>query len=402
MVVPSSPPPGEPAPADGALPARALSALAGGHLGAYVHVPFCATRCGYCDFNTYTAQELGPGAARADYAESVLVEIALAGRVLDGRAPALETVFFGGGTPTLLPAADLLEMLRGLKNEFGLHRDVEVTVEANPDSVDRAYLSSLREGGVTRMSFGWQATSAHVLAVLDRTHDVRRAREVVAQARDVGFEHISIDLIYGTPGEGDADLADAVRAAIECGVDHVSAYALIVEEGTRLASQVRRGEVPAPEDDVLAERYVLVDDLLTAAGFDWYEVSNWARPGGQSRHNLGYWRGFDWWGFGPGAHSHVGGVRWWNERHPATYAARLAAGTSPAQAREVLTAADRRLEDVLLGIRLRDGLSTRELDAVAVADLCEEGLVQPVADGRIALTRRGRLLADTVVRRLTD
>jgi oxygen-independent coproporphyrinogen-3 oxidase len=251
------------------------------------------------------------------------------------------------------------------------------------------------------MSFGWQATAPHVLAVLDRTHDIERGRLVVQQAFEAGFEHVSIDLIYGTPGERDEDLAAAVQSAVGAGVDHVSAYSLIIEEGTALAHRVARGDVPAPDDDTLADRYIVVDDLLTAAGYEWYEVSNWARPGGQCRHNLGYWRGFDWWGFGPGAHSHVGGVRWWNVRHPSTYADRLRSGTSPGLAHEVLSADQIHLERVLLGMRLRDGLTTDALDGIAVADLVDEGLVSFGSGGRIVLTRTGRLLADQVVRRLT-
>lgn len=389
-------------PEDGSLPAGVIGRLGDTHFGAYVHIPFCSVRCGYCDFNTYTAAELGPGAARAEYAGTLAREIEVAHRVLGPGAPPLETVFFGGGTPTLLPAADLLGIVAGLERTFGFDPAVEITVEANPDSVDGSTLRQLRDGGVTRMSFGWQATAPHVLSVLDRTHDVERGHGVVREAYEAGFEHVSVDLIYGTPGETDADLTDAVQAAVGAGVDHVSAYALIVEEGTRLAHRVGRGEIPAPDDDVLADRYLLVDDLLVSAGFEWYEVSNWARPGGQCRHNLGYWRGFDWWGFGPGAHSHVGGVRWWNVRHPTTYADRLRAGRSPALGHEVLDADSIHLERLLLGMRLRDGMHTDALDGVTVADLVDEGLVDMAAGGRIVLTRTGRLLADQVVRRLSD
>jgi putative oxygen-independent coproporphyrinogen III oxidase len=399
--VPSRPPEGDPVPDDGSLPADVVERFGDTHFGAYVHIPFCSVRCGYCDFNTYTAAELGHGASRSEYADTLIEEVRLAGRVLGADAPALETVFFGGGTPTLLPAADLVRMLSALDAEFGLDPQVEVTVEANPDSVDPAMLRELRAAGVTRMSFGWQATAPHVLAVLDRTHDIERGRLVVQQAFEAGFEHVSIDLIYGTPGERDEDLAAAVQSAVGAGVDHVSAYSLIIEEGTALAHRVARGDVPAPDDDTLADRYIVVDDLLTAAGYEWYEVSNWARPGGQCRHNLGYWRGFDWWGFGPGAHSHVGGVRWWNVRHPSTYADRLRSGTSPGLAHEVLSADQIHLERVLLGMRLRDGLTTDALDGIAVADLVDEGLVSFGSGGRIVLTRTGRLLADQVVRRLT-
>jgi oxygen-independent coproporphyrinogen-3 oxidase len=295
-------------------------------------VPFCATRCGYCDFNTYTASELGGGASRASYAASAIAEIRLARRVLGDVDLPVSTVFLGGGTPTLLPPGDLVAILDALRTEFGLAPDAEVTTEANPDSVDAASLRSLREGGFTRVSFGMQSAVPHVLATLDRTHDPARLPDVVAAARGAGFDGVSVDLIYGTPGESLTDWRTSVEAALALEPDHVSAYALVVEEGTRMAMQVRRGELPPPDDDDLADKYVVADELFTAAGRPWYEVSNWAaEPRQQCRHNLGYWRGDSWWGIGPGAHSHVGGVRWWNVKHPAAYAARLASGASPAR-----------------------------------------------------------------------
>ena len=404
--MPSTPPDGDPAPADGALPPAALQGLGERPFGAYVHVPFCATRCGYCDFNTYTALELGGGASQATYADSVALELALARRVLGSADLPLETVFFGGGTPTLLPPEDLAQILRGLIDTFGLVAGAEVTTEANPDSIDAAGLARLRAAGFNRISFGMQSAVPHVLAVLERTHDPERVPQVVEWARAAGFDGVSLDLIYGTPGETLDDWRRSLEAAVATGVDHVSAYALVVEEGTRLATQVRRGEVPATDDDDLADKYALADDLLGAAGYSWYEVSNWARsPEQPARHNLGYWRGHDWWGFGPGAHSHVGGTRWWNVRHPSAWASRLAVGASPAQAREVLSEIQRHEERVLLEVRLAEGLPTAALDgsgaAVAPA-LVADGLVDAAAldDGRLALTLRGRLLADHVVRRL--
>ncbi len=337
--MPSQPPAGEPAPSDGALPAEALERVGARPFAFYVHVPFCSTRCGYCDFNTYTSDELGPGASRSSYADQVVAEVRLARRVLGDRDVPVSSVFVGGGTPTLLPPGDLGRMLAAVRDEFGLTPDAEVTTEANPDSVTSESLAALRADGFTRVSFGMQSTAPHVLAVLERTHTPGRAVAAVAEARAAGFEHVNVDLIYATPGETEADFAASLEAAVGSGADHVSAYALIVEDGTRLAARIRRGELPDVDDDVAADRYLQADAALTAAGFDWYEVSNWARPGGECRHNLAYWRGDDWWGAGPGAHSHVGGVRWWNVRHPAAYAARIAAGESPAQAREVLTAA---------------------------------------------------------------
>ena len=410
-MTPSALPDGDPAPADGSLSAAALAELPGRPLGAYVHVPFCATRCGYCDFNTYTAADLGgaPGTSRDAYLAAVVTEIDLARRALapspsSPPPPALATVFFGGGTPTLLPTSELGGLLGRLREAFGLAPDAEVTTEANPDSVTPESLAALVAAGFTRVSFGMQSAVPHVLATLDRTHTPGRALEAVGWARAVGFRSVSLDLIYGAPGETLDDWRRTLDAALTAGPDHVSAYSLIVEEGTPLARRIRRGEVQAPDEDLHADLYLAADEALTAAGHGWYEVSNWARPGHECRHNLAYWRGEPWWGFGPGAHGHVGGVRWWNVKHPRHYAERLAAGHSPAAGRETLTASERRLERVLLELRLREGLPLAvltESERARVPALVSGGLGAPRA-GRLALTRRGRLLADAVVRDLLD
>ncbi|MCD4527146.1 radical SAM family heme chaperone HemW [Nocardioides sp. cx-173] len=401
--MPSALPPGDPVPPDGALPQEALSGLGEHPFGFYVHVPFCRVRCGYCDFNTYTADELGPGASRATYATSAVAEVRQARRILGAADAPVDTVFVGGGTPTLLRPADLGAVLDAIDEEFGLAPGAEVTTEANPDSVTAESLAELRERGFTRISFGMQSAVPHVLAVLDRTHDPARVPDVVAWARAAGFEQVSLDLIYGTPGESLADWRRSLDEALACEPDHVSAYSLIVEDGTALARRVRRGELPMPDEDDLADKYDLADDRLTAAGLGWYEVSNWARDdAARCRHNLGYWTDGEWWGVGPGAHSHVGGVRWWNVKHPVAYADRLASGLSPAHAREVLDDESRRVERVLLELRLRDGLDPGVLDGpgrVAVPRLVADGLLEPGV-GRLVLTRRGRLLADAVVRDL--
>ena len=403
--MPSSLPPGDPAPADGALPTSALAELDSRPFGFYVHVPFCTVRCGYCDFNTYTAAELGdqPGASRATYAEAAIAEVRMARAVLGERDRPVDTVFFGGGTPTLLGPGDLSSVLAAIGAEFGLAPGVEVTTEANPDSVAAWDLEALREAGFTRVSFGMQSAVDQVLRTLDRTHDPLRVPAVVEWARSAGFTQVSLDLIYGTPGESLADWAMSLEAALACGPDHVSAYSLIVEPGTALARRVSRGELPAPDDDDLADKYLLADESLSGAGMEWYEVSNWARDrSSRCRHNELYWTGGHWWGVGPGAHSHVGGVRWWNVKHPAAYADRLAEQVSPAAAREILDPETRRVERVLLEIRLRDGLPVLALDAHgrhAVADLVASGLVELAAE-RLVLTREGRLLADAVVRDL--
>src|SRR5689334_13341782 len=409
--MPGTLPDGEPVPAAGTLPPGARAGLGERPFGLYVHVPFCATRCGYCDFNTYTAAELGTGSATvspASYADLAIAELRFARRVLGEADVSVSTVFFGGGTPTLLPPAALGRILRAAGAEFGLAPGAEVTTEANPESVDQASLDELRSQGLTRVSFGMQSAVPSVLAVLDRMHRPGRPAQCAAWARAAGFEHVSLDLIYGTPGESDADWRRSLDAAVAAGPDHVSAYALTVEAGTRLAARVRRGELDPPDDDVLADRYLAADEILTAAGYGWYEISNWAVSGpSRCAHNMLYWTGGDWWGIGPGAHSHVGGTRWWNVRHPAAYGARIAAGNSPGQAREVLSAAERQLERVMLLTRLADGCPDSVLGPAGRANLAQvvaDGLADAaaLARGRIVLTRRGRLLADAVAQKLTE
>jgi putative oxygen-independent coproporphyrinogen III oxidase len=406
--MPSTLPDGDPAPADGALPASSYAGLGERPFGIYVHVPFCATRCGYCDFNTYTATELGGGATQAGYAATAVDELRLARRVLGERDLPAQTVFFGGGTPTLLPPGDLARLLSTVREEFGLAPDAEVTTEANPDSVTPESLQALRKAGFTRISFGMQSAVTHVLATLDRTHDPARVAQAVGWARDAGFQGVSVDLIYGTPGESHADWQQSLDAALALTPDHVSAYSLIVEDGTRLAGLVRRGVLAAPDDDDLADKYLMAEAAFSAAGLSWYEVSNWATSAGQRCvHNLLYWQGADWWGVGPGAHSHVGGTRWWNVKHPAAYTARLAEGVSPAYARETLTDEERRFERVLLATRLVTGQPLDDLHGpgrAAAGSLAARGLLEvpALAAGRVVLTVQGRLLADAVVRDLLD
>ncbi|QOD42495.1 radical SAM family heme chaperone HemW [Clavibacter zhangzhiyongii] len=406
--MPSALPLADPAPADGLLPASASDGAGSRAFGVYLHVPFCRVRCGYCDFNTYTAPELR-GVRQSDYASQAVQEVRFAGSALqDSGVPArpASTVFLGGGTPTLLPVEDLVRMLDAVRDTWGIADGAEVTTEANPDSVDDAYLAALAAGGFTRVSFGMQSAVPRVLATLERTHDPARIAPVVRGARAAGLE-VSLDLIYGTPGETIDDWRASLEQAIAQEPDHLSAYALIVEPGTKLARQIRRGEVPEPDEDLQADMYELADRMLGEAGYEWYEVSNWARGGRRSRHNLAYWQGHDWWGVGPGAHSHVGGVRWWNVKHPAAYADRVLAGASPGAGRETLDDATREVERVLLGARIRDGLAIPTLTAEGrrqVAGLIADGLVDPRAAlaGTLVLTLQGRLLADAVVRRLLE
>ncbi|WP_113717976.1 radical SAM family heme chaperone HemW [Arthrobacter dokdonensis] len=409
-MTPSALPLGDPAPADGVLPGQAAIGAADRQFSLYAHIPFCAVRCGYCDFNTYTATELGGGASQDAYAATAVREVEFAARAMAASGlqdRRLGTVFFGGGTPTLLAAGDLTRILGSAVEQWGLADGAEVTTEANPDSVTRDSLRELADGGFTRVSFGMQSAVPHVLKVLDRTHSPERVPQAVAWAREAGL-NVSVDLIYGTPGESVADWETSVRTALSYEPDHISAYSLIVEEGTKLAAQIRRGQVPNIDDDDHAAKYELADALFQQAGLSWYEVSNWARtPEDACRHNLAYWRGDDWWGIGPGAHSHMGGVRWWNVKHPTAYANRLEKGESPAAGRETLDDATRELERIMLTSRLSDGLRIDTLSHAArkaVAGLIAGELIDPVKafHGTLVLTLKGRLLGDAVTRALLD
>src|SRR6218665_2476802 len=425
-------PSGDRPPVDGLLPVPAEGPVSR-VFGMYLHVPFCRVRCGYCDFNTYTAGTLR-GVRQEDFAEQAIAEITFARRVLEASGVPdrpIETVFFGGGTPTLLPVTDLVRMLAAARAEFGLRPDAEVTIEANPDTVGPRELDMLAAGGITRISFGMQSAVPHVLATLDRTHDPKRVAPVVTAAHSAGLA-VSVDLIFGTPGESLADWQRSLDAALACRPEHITTYSPILQEGTALARRIRRGELAAPTDDMQADMYELADQRFAAAGFEWYEISNWAqdashrsrhnlgywRGGGwwgngpgapppRPRHNLGYWRGDDWWGIGPGAHSHIGGVRWWNVKHPAAYAERITAGVSPAAGRERLDSQTREVERVMLGVRVRAGIALASLSHSArllVAEFIAEELIdaQAALAGELTLTRRGRLLADAVVRRLLE
>ncbi len=387
------------------LPVSAIAELGMRDLGCYVHVPFCRARCGYCDFNTYIPDRLGAGADPQAWQVAVGQEVALARRVLGASCPPAATVFFGGGTPSLLAPAQLIRVLEQLADYPGIAPDAEITLEANPETLGAAELKELCRAGFNRISLGMQSAVPRILAVLDRGHRPERVPRVVGWAREAGFAQVSLDLIYGAPGETLMDWRVSLNAAIQAQPDHISAYALVIEPGTALGRRLTRGEIAPVDEDQQADSYLVAEDLLTAAGYRNYEISNWScGVGSRARHNLAYWLGANWWGFGPGAHSHVGGVRWWNLRHPARYAACLGAGHSPAQAREVLGAEPRRVERVLLELRLADGLPLGVLTASErdrLADPMGRGLIE-VSTERVRLTLAGRLLADTVVRDLLD
>ena len=356
--------------------------------GLYLHVPFCASRCGYCDFNTYTPGELGMGPEA--YQDAIEVELALAAE--HGRT--VDSIFVGGGTPSMLGSAGLARLLKAVRDNFELSPHAEITTESNPESTSAQFFAELKEAGFTRISLGMQSAAPHVLQILERKHTPGRAVAAAREARAAGFEHVNLDMIYGTPTETDDDVRRTVEAILSADVDHVSAYSLIVEDGTAMARKVRKGELPAPDEDVLADRYAIIDGMLD--GFDWYEVSNWAKPGGECRHNLGYWRDGDWWGAGPGAHSHISGTRFFNVKHPRRYNELLSKGELPIQEREVLTEADKHTERVMLGLRLKEGIPAEWVNApMAVEKHVRAGLL--TAGERLAVTDKGRLLADGII-----
>lgn len=403
-------PDGDPAPLSGELPDSARVDAESRTWHAYLHIPFCSVRCGYCDFNTYTANELR-GVTQNSFLNNLLAEVKLSRQVVNqAQLPEreLSSVFFGGGTPTQLEAKQLAAVLDALRGEFEVAEGAEITTEANPDSIDEKYLETLAAAGFTRVSIGMQSAVPSVLATLDRTHNPANVAKAVSAVKSVGLQ-VSVDLIYGTPGETMQNWAYSLEQAISLEPDHISAYSLIVEDGTKLARQIRSGELLSPSDDDQADKYELADQMLAGSGFSWYEVSNFSRRAeSRSAHNLAYWKSNDWWGFGPGAHSHIGGTRWWNVKHPAAYAERLIANQSPASAREVLDEKTRASERVLLELRLREGLSIDYLKSVnprvaePISQFIADGSVEPDAAirGQLKLTLKGRLLADALVRDL--
>jgi oxygen-independent coproporphyrinogen-3 oxidase len=406
-------------------PAAGLAGLpgleAGGLFGVYAHVPFCLSRCHYCDFVTYTGME----GLRRPYAAALLAEAELAVAALGSRPPTVTSVFVGGGTPTLLPAGDLGRLIRRLRELLEFTPDAEMTVEANPETVDQALADGLAAAGVTRVSLGAQSFDDRVLAALGRTHDAARVGRAVAALRRAGIDALNLDLIFGCPEEDEGSWADTLAAAVALAPAHLSAYALTVEPATRFGRMVAAGRMAAPDEDLLADRYDAACAVLAAGGWHHYEVSNWARddlpgrrapaapvgpgrarlPARASRHNLTYWRRGPYLGIGAGAHEFSGGVRRWNGPGVPAYLAALAAGRRPTVGEERLTAEQARFELLVLRLRTADGLDPDEAarlgidpDGAAVAELREAGLL--AAGPRVALTERGMFLHGEVVTRL--
>lgn len=423
----------------------------------YIHVPFCLRRCGYCDFNTYTATDLGAGASRGNYANMVIREMKLTKQwQLDhGIAePPVSTVFFGGGTPTILAARDLVAMLDAIRKIWGIAPDAEITTEANPDTVNEYYINELAAGGFTRVSFGMQSAVPHVLKTLDRTHTPANVAAGVNAANKAGLRS-SVDLIYGAPGESLDDWRTSVTTAIDLGVNHISAYALTVEPTTKMGRQIAAGTLPKPNDDDEAAKYEIADDLFAAAGLEWYEVSNWARPGYESQHNLGYWRNVDWAGLGPDAHSHYNavteadhpqsasltapagggcpadaglgvvsvshGLRSWDIAHPRLWGTAINENRVPWADSETITPEENLEELIMLGLRLHEGLdldrinraindagmsstpqTLRTVSVDQLAPMISEGLITVSDNHRVVPTRRGRLLNDSVIEQFFD
>ena len=378
------------------------------NLAFYIHITYCVKRCGYCDFNTYTPSELkiteGLAQISNSYIDLLLMEIKAA-KVQVGQSANVPSIFFGGGTPSLMQPYDIGRVISAIKSEFTLLPDAEITMECNPDTVTKESLAAFRAIGVNRVSFGMQSAVKHVLATLDRTHNPENLLQVTTWAQEVGFSEISVDLIYGTPGESLADWQTSIDAALALPITHISAYALIVEEGTKLAAQIKRGEVAQIDDDLTAEKYLVADKAFTAAGFEWYELSNWAKSGSLSKHNLAYWLGDNWWGAGPGAHSHLNGKRFWNVKHPNLYKERVLANQSPVADSEVLEELQIESERLMLSLRLPSGVDKQSLNELQLAELSsyvESGHLDQANwnQGRATLTLDGRLIADRILRQI--
>jgi len=377
-------------------------------LAFYIHIPYCIKRCGYCDFNTYTPSELqittGLKNITNSYTTLLITEIKSA-RKQAGERAVVPSIFFGGGTPSLMEAEDIKSIISTIGSEFDLAGDIEITLESNPDTVDKDKLEKFYQAGINRISFGMQSAVPHVLATLDRTHNPDNLYQVTKWASEVGFKEISVDLIYGTPGESKSDWQKSIDTALSLPITHISAYALIIEEGTKLAAQIKRGEVDQVDDDLTAEKYLMADNAFTKFGFNWYELSNWSKVNSESKHNLAYWLGKNWWGAGPGAHSHLNGKRFWNVKHPNLYKQKIDAKETPVADSEDLKELQIESERLMLSIRLPSGVEKNTLNEQQISDLSgyvESGHLDKGDwdNGRATLTLNGRLIADRIVREI--
>lgn len=378
------------------------------NLAFYIHIPYCVKRCGYCDFNTYTPAELkistGLEQISNSYIDLLLQEIDSVREQIVGEIT-VPSIFFGGGTPSLMQPNDIGRVISKIKNEFDLPLNSEITLECNPDTVTKDSLENFKKVGINRVSFGMQSAVPHVLATLDRTHKPENLAQATTWANEVGISEISVDLIYGTPGESITDWQTSIDSALALPITHISAYALIIEEGTKLAALIKRGEVPEVDDDLVADKYLIADKAFKEAGFEWYELSNWSKPGSESKHNMAYWNGDNWWGAGPGAHSHLNGKRFWNVKHPNLYKERIQNKQSAVADSEVLKKDQIESERLMLLLRLPSGIEKQTLNQIQLSELSEfveSGHLDRANwnQGRASLTLNGRLIADRILRKI--
>lgn len=378
------------------------------NLAFYIHIPYCVKRCGYCDFNTYTPAELkistGLEQISNSYIDLLLQEIDSVREQIVGEIT-VPSIFFGGGTPSLMQPNDIGRVISKIKTEFDLPLNSEITLECNPDTVTKDSLENFKKVGINRVSFGMQSAVPHVLATLDRTHKPENLAQATTWANAVGISEISVDLIYGTPGESITDWQTSIDSALALPITHISAYALIIEEGTKLAAQIKRGEVPEVDDDLVADKYLIADKAFKEAGFEWYELSNWSKPGSESKHNMAYWNGDNWWGAGPGAHSHLNGKRFWNVKHPNLYKERIQNKQSAVADSEVLKKDQIESERLMLLLRLPSGIEKQTLNQIQLSELSEfveSGHLDRANwnQGRASLTLNGRLIADRILRKI--
>lgn len=367
--------------------------------GLYVHVPFCTVRCGYCDFNTYTPSELEQADAIDVWAQALISEITYSLEKLP-KSQVVETIFFGGGTPSLLPLNNLEQIFSKLNDSFIFSENIEITLEANPDTLSSSKIRAWKDFGINRISLGVQSADKKVLQILDRTHNPENVKNSVELLKNGGIHNFSLDLIYGTPGETLDSWSSSVESLVEFDPPHVSAYALTVEPGTALFRKVNNKEISNISSDDQADKYLIANDILEKNNLAWYEISNWAIPGHECRHNLLYWNNQNWWGYGPGAHSHIDGKRWWNVKHPANYAKKLVNEKSAIADFETLSFDQKNLEQTMLLMRLR-GSDLRELAPAAILSEWENLDYVSRGSNNLELTPKGRLLLDSLIAQIT-